>query len=639
MNKHQEQDIAYITTTTKNIKTEKYLGLVIVIAVVSTYTLILFNKFFPIEEGWFSVFAHEMAIGKTPYKDFFFFLQPLYQLEINVLIKIFGYAFIVMRFFGLTERLLLASVIYLIFLRALPAKYAALAAITSIAIFASNTTDVIYSYYQSCLLLGLISVYIILIYFSHALAKNETTRFDWLVVIAGIAGGLSFLTKQTTGLFVPLVILVISFIIMAKTSLAKAWRNTCLYLVGFFAPVAYVFYWLHTKGVLSYYIQQVYLGSKGSKGGSLITILFGFLPRILTANCISSILLLAIAGWLLCYFMPKIASCNKLLPIENKLIIFSPRDKNISFLITLGLLTITGVYLIYFSPLFFKIINKIYVFLNFFHLKLFFIHILFFIVIVLFIHYLVKFYKTQSKDNNENIYFILISAVSFAVMYAHGLSYSIEEHSVVPAFGLLFSYLILLNHPFAKIKNLIISLVCLSVIYLCAVQRISWPYEWWGWKEPDIRTANTIPTLPLLKGFRLSENTNKIITEITNFITTHSSKNDSIYTFPHIPLFYILSDRYPNTYALIHYFDVCPDSAAETDAKTLEKSPPKIIIWMEFPEDVWKFHENTFRQGHQSGQRKLQSLINKFITSKMYSVEKTYLTPTGYKLKILLKTV
>ncbi len=74
-------------------------------------------------------------------------------------------------------------------------------------------------------------------------------------------------------------------------------------------------------------------------------------------------------------------------------------------------------------------------------------------------------------------------------------------------------------------------------------QHIQWPYTWWGWTEPQIDKFQQTSTLPLLQGISLSPSTKKIYEEVTGLINQHTKLQDTIYEFPHMPIFYLLSHK------------------------------------------------------------------------------------------------
>lgn len=85
-------------------------------------------------------------------------------------------------------------------------------------------------------------------------------------------------------------------------------------------------------------------------------------------------------------------------------------------------------------------------------------------------------------------------------------------------------------------------------------------------------------------------------------------------------------------------FDVCPDLCAVRDAAELLRKPPAVIVNLEFPEEVWKFHENAFRKGVLSGQRKIAAAMNQLTGNGRYEAVGRFETPLGYPIKVWART-
>ena len=660
------------------LKNEKNLALICTVLVVLIYHLIFFNRFFPIQEGWFSTFAHKILSGYFPYKDFYLFVQPLFTLKITLLTYLFGDNFIVFRIEGLIERLILTALIFLTYSRIFSIKSTILVTLTTIAVYASNSTDVIYSYYQMCLLFAITSVYFAIIFI---LNSQNSKKHIW-IYLSGIFAALSFLTKQSTGLLISLTVLVIVFICIMKTDIKKAVVSCFFYIFGYFLPICIVFSWIYYNKAFVNYINQVYISGASSKG-SILQVLFGFWSSVFSPDYFIVFLIIFIPILLFRYFCLKhstevvvsIFQNNKIIKLSFFIflfyfiaqILFIATNIN-SITIPIEAILVSGVFLILWILLFIKnrineenklfgIVNqveaflkknkitfiliiagcclaafliplsnilffaKLYQALSIYYLKLLLVYCCFYLLIIFIIIYFIKIIK--GKGNTYNSIIFLLSAISFAIMYSHGMSFNIEEHSIVPALGLFIGLVInYKTESFNRLKNSIIYFACLAIIVSCAAQRYEWPYKWWGWTETPICNTTELSNIDSLEGFHLSHITNSTLTDICEIIKKNSSINDNIYTFPNIPIFYVLTNRYPNTFALVHYFDVCPDKIAEDDAKRLLSNPPKVIVNFDFSEGIWKFHEKAFRNGKQSGQRKIDSAIKKLIKTQNYKLKK-----------------
>lgn len=592
-----------------------HFGAFVAVIMILLYHLTFWNRFFPLQEGWFSVYADQIISGKIPYKDFYVYLQPLYPLLVTALIYVFGKGFIVLRALGLVEVSLLTLILYLLLSKLLSWPYAILATLTTIFIYTSATTDVVYSYYQASLLFILLASYFLYIYF---IKKEGRISFIWLV-LSGFFSGLAFLTKQSTGIILSIVL--ISFLFIVSLKLKKRQYSSLLYFgAGWIFPVFVILSWLYLKGAYSFYIQQVFKDVSSSKG-SFLVILFGFLKRALLPEYILLfsifVLLLGLDVLLKKRYGPKTIINTKYFYVSNYSIVF------LGFLLFLLI------------PRHYNLFNQLYVYLNFYKLKLAFVHLAFYFSIIALAYFFIKFKKEEY--DHKNVLLFLLSFISFAIMFSHGFSFTIEEHAVVPAFGLMLACAINYRSALNNLKNTLVVIICVLIIFLSGVQKYVWPYEWWGWREPIIAQAVEKPKLALLKYFYLSKQTNEVFNEVTTILNRNVSSKDKIYTFPSIPIFYFLTGRYPDTFSQIHYFDVCPDKIAIRDAEILLKNPPKAIVYLEFPEDAWRFHEDAFRGGKASGQRKIEKVVKKLVKNNNYFLAKSFTTSVNYKLKVWLK--
>ena len=162
-------------------------------------------------------------------------------------------------------------------------------------------------------------------------------------------------------------------------------------------------------------------------------------------------------------------------------------------------------------------------------------------------------------------------------------------------------------------------LICLSLL-----QHINYPYIWWGWASPAVRFSTAKSQLKALHGIYASPYTVKVVDEITALIQKNSSPLDTVYVFPHMPIFYWLANRYPATWALTDFFDVCPDVCAKEDAKRIKYHPPKVVVVQDFTREAWHAHEYVFRKGKLSGQRDIMQAIHQLIRQYAYKEVAVY---------------
>jgi hypothetical protein len=591
---------------------EAGIGLISILGLTLLYHLFFFNRSFPIQEGWFSLYAKYLEMGRMPYRDFYLFLPPLYPLKIEALMRLFGDGLLVFRVYALVERLLVVALAYRLFLKFATPRTAFLATFFSLFLYAGAPVDVIYSYYQTCLLLSLLAGHFML----QAVEKDS---WPWMwISLSGFMAGLAFMCKQSTGLFVLAALPVLLLVLLRGRGTMKILKMLGTYLAFSFLAVAPFLFWIHYNGAFGPFLSQVFLGGAASKG-TLTGLLFGFLKITFSAKYLP-------------WYILFLAACRRMSCAEDAaggLAQTAPAEPGWGLLNALGVLAIT-------VPLFLPRLSSIpYAATGFSYLKGIVINSSFIFVLAYCAWYLITAGNRDTAPRGKALF--LTAGISVAIMYAHGMSYALEEHAAFPAVGIIVCLLAGLPSLAGKAARYILLSGIMLFAALSASAKYAAPYAWWGWREADISNTTGKLEFPEGRGFCVSAYTATVLSDITSIIKTHTTPADSIYTFPNIPLFYFLTQRYPTTFALVHYFDVCPDRIAKADAERLAAAPPKIIVSLEFLEATWKFHEDTFRHGARSGQRDIAEVITRLTASKLYSLKRSYLTPGGDRLKVWVR--
>jgi hypothetical protein len=605
------------------------IGIGICLLIIGVYNVLFFNKYFPYAEGWFSVYAHQILQGQLPYRDFHFFLTPVYPYIIAAFQHIFGDGFIGLRILGMAVTLSLTTLLFLLFSRLFPVFIACVATIVSVVYWQSNVAWIGYNFLNLLHLFTLLSIFFICKYFDyddHSFKSGQGWKAMTFLFCAGLLSSLVFLTKQSDGFF----IVVFSFLAVAISSYAregfrKGLRSMAIYSLGVVIPILVLLIWLISNGILLSFWNQVFVGASSSKGG-VIAILFAWIPRLFTlANVCGLIVVILIIIALRIYCFPQGFMFNSV----------GDKDKNIYFPLTPKIMAAFSVILVLFMlcillPYWNTDLShnlKDNYFLNFIFQKVLLVSG-FTGSLFLFCIYLFKIVR-ERKTLYYDIF--IISTMSLGILWSTGTSSGIGDMGMILALGLLLGYLSLVRSYFNVSKILSLVFCVFLVLFTVSLKYIE-PYNWWGLVQPDIRTATTSLDVKYLEGFVVSEQTARIYTEVTSIVEKYTKPGDSIYTFPNIPVFYLLTDRYPDTFAIVSWFDVLSDKYAEEDARRLLETPPKAIIYLDVPEWVWKGHEEAFRGGKSSGQRKIQAAIEQLVVGGNYQLEAQYDVIDGYTL-------
>jgi hypothetical protein len=226
---------------------------------------------------------------------------------------------------------------------------------------------------------------------------------------------------------------------------------------------------------------------------------------------------------------------------------------------------------------------------------------------------------------------------SFVWTYASGFSCELEV-----AHGLLGTAIVIafmfdrININWKQYKPFLIIASGLVLLF-SVVTRNHINYDWWGWTE-FAHQENATSIIPAFHNFKLSSNTVRIYDKIYLDILNNTVPADYVFTYPHLTLFNYITNRLQPTFSPVHYFDVCPDDIAIKDAEILLQSPPKMIIYMEIPEQAYRFHEIFFRNGQPSGQRKIDAAVQEIITKYSYEKIDTFMSPEwNWSISVWLK--
>jgi hypothetical protein len=249
---------------------------------------------------------------------------------------------------------------------------------------------------------------------------------------------------------------------------------------------------------------------------------------------------------------------------------------------------------------------------------------------------LVFVYLFKIAEEKNKLYFdiFIISTASLGLIYGTGTSGGVGDAGLILAVGLMFGHLLLVRSYF-NVGKVVILTTCVFFMLFLASKKYIKPYYWWSLAQPDVRTATQPVKLKYLHGFLLSKETVRVYSEVISIVEKYTKPGDSIYAFPNIPVFYLLTNRRPDTFAIVNWFDVLPDKLAIDEAKHILWSPPKVIIWLDIPDSVWAEHEKMFRGGQLSGQRKIAMAVKELTSiGDRYILEAMFEVPEGCFLRV-----
>ncbi len=591
-------------------KFDKYYW-VIPVSVIALYNLIFFNKYYPITEGWFSTYSWLMSQGQFPYKDFYFFMTPLYLVIINIFTTIFGYSILYLRIFGIGAILLMTYFLYKNLQIIFGSAIAAFVSIVGIIYYQSGVAHITYDFTQFVTLFGLIQLYFLLKYINVSTVSDR--KIKW-IFIAGLFAGFAFLTKQSNGMMIAL----FSFAGLIILSLPKGKREflrvSSAYISGFTAPFLVTIFWLLSNSAFVQFKDQVFSSAVAAKGG-LGQIFFGWFKEVFNYDFLARakeiFIIFFVFGYWLYFFRLK-----KKEEVEINYLLL-PFVSLILFILVL-------------LPLFGHI-NWIYMFSRFGQMGIGNISVIAVSLSLILAIIGVVFYVLKRPFNKA---LILLSFVSLGFIYGNGTSAGLSEAGVFIGFCIFVS-LMLYCRSFLNLGKIFIILFCLSFTLNWVEIKYERPYYWWNATSADIRgNIRSTEKIQMLKGMYTSSENMKLIEEVTAEIISGSKPGDSILTFPNIPGFYLYGGRKLPGKAIVYWFDFLPDALAQKEAEEIRKNPPKVIVYLDLGSSVWEAHETLFRDGKPSGQRKIVEAFMYVVKSKKMHISKQYELANGVTLKV-----
>jgi hypothetical protein len=589
-----------------------WLGLSITLAPLLLYNLLFFNRYFPLTEGWFSMYARLIRAGQVPYRDFSLFLPPLYPLQLAAITSVFGDEFVVLRIVGVLVILGMGSLLYALLTRWFPAFAAAFATLVAMVYYQSGVAHITYDFTQFLTLYALLAVYFLVRHFE---AEPNPTASWWkrsrLLAFAGIWAALAFLTKQSNGAL----IVAGSILATLVASWSAGWRCTVRNLVvlagGMFLPVALTAGWLAWVGALPFAHDQILHGALRSKG-NLGRILFAWAGLF---NDVYIARLKTLAVYIIPpLFIEALVGCVLAHRIRHRL---HGAQLNVVLLAILLPLSMAAVLVPYFwAPAAHGVLASAGPALN---------------PAQSWLNYLIPLSTATS------IVLVLLAVAgsilgrpflplglaatavfSLGLVSGNGTSAGLSEVGCFLGLAFVVAWLMSRTADCMVLKGGIVILGCSYIIFLAGMKYES-PYAWWYIGEPDVRQATARARLPGLRGMRLSCRTAATVTEVVRAIQGNVPHGAPIFCFPHVPQFYLLTGHFPETVAKVHWFDFLPDDRARADAALLRRTPPAALIYVDLPEVVWTTHERLFRQGRPLGQRAILSAILDLRNSGRYA--------------------
>lgn len=584
-----------------------YKGFLFSVLFIAAFNWMWLDAYFPVTEGWFSAYAHRWIEGYLPYRDTRLFLPPLYTWQISIWERLFGPALWGLRLLGLISVTALAAVLYSLLRKFTSSFGAAIGAALSVICFESFNVFIPYDYHTFDTLYAVISVFFVVKSFESRVPGRVAGRELIFLLLSGFFAACCALVKHSMGALLLLTVFVIYLAGCRGEKIRQSLLRLLLLGLGAALPVAVFVFWLFAYSSPAGFYQDVVLGV-GAKG-SLASILFGFIGLQFTPRFIFQIMIAAA----IFFYLDRLAA-----PVRRE----TPPAGWLA-LAGAGVFVVGHHFVPYMElPRWFSSLH---------------LHASGFVVplaIAATVFSAIKGIPALGKPlTGQRFALLAVAALSCCLMYSTALSTLISAPGAFLGVGLAVSSV---WNKVSRIPRL--GALFLSIMFLYADGSVgakyARPYYWWNISAPGVRSGLTEFAPAILKGISTAPENKTAIEGTARIIIENTKPGDFIFAYPSIPIFYLLSDRWPPTKSLQHWYDTVDDAGVMEDLARLKAHPPRVIALLDLPPDAAVAHEKLFRAGKFSAQREMSGWIAAQIDAKVYKAAADFSLGGQTRLKV-----
>ncbi len=546
----------------------------------------------PSSSGIFVEFASLVRQGKIPYRDFFMVIPPLYTLKTAALMSVFGAHLIVLRLPEVITRCALAVMLFIWLARVVRVSHAVLGAVAAVVMFSTDSADALTSYHHEAVFWAFLSGFLL------SFAKWDAQKREAaLMAGAGACCSLSLLTAQTTGAGITLAMAFVIAVLGARMAgISGALTRLAAYAAGWAVPAGALALWLGSRGALGPFLNEVFISGPSSKGS-----LGAILGRVIVQPFESRLSAFEVVVAVACGIVLILLIHQK----HGQPIVERRRRDMAVYVVVIASALAFGLIASRYSMRLPRTAD----------IESLSLRIGFFGTAVLAIYYTVLLQRWPATPEERQRW--LLTVVGFTTAYMLSFSWSAYGPMAFPSLGIVIAFAMkAFEECSGKLRRLMqYALVAATACLLLTAQydKAQVPFGWVGWTDPPVRTATATSEHPFLSGVRMGPEVKDFTQDLNRFITQNSRPGEPVFIFSYQPMFYFLSNRWPPTFAQVHWFDVAPDSVCREDAQRLVQAKPAVIVDFVISPSEFEVNERIFRHGARSGQRDLYDQMHVLI--------------------------
>jgi hypothetical protein len=428
--------------------------------------------------------------------------------------------------------------------------------------------------------------------------RRDNLKNMLLIASAGTCCSISFLTKQTVGggITVALLIVLVGLSIR-DVGVRSAILRLIALCVGWAVPAAALLWWLEGKGAVGAFMRAIFVDGPSAKGSPRAIFLRVFFYLGSGQPSVDIFFSFCALAFMVIVVLAARSGMRARPSVGTR--------AQLAIIAALGSGSLVAGYML--GGVFGHVLFRAVLLLEFCS-----IHLGFLGSLALTIYYAFVLLQ-RVLTHVERQRWILVTS-SFWICYTLSWSDGAWGPMAFPCLGVVIAFGLEYLSSMHGTRALRFAIAAGTMLLLVAseIGRVHAPYVWEGWSDAPIRSAVASSSQPILAGMYMSPETADFTDRLTRIIQSHSQISDPVFIYSYQPLWYVLANRWPPTFAQVHYFDVAPDDICRSDAERIVKARPTVIVDFNGDRDL-ALGEQQFRDGKHSGQRDLYERMNQLI--------------------------
>jgi hypothetical protein len=528
----------------------------------------------------------------------------LYTYICTGMVAVFGNSLLAFRILGALLFVFIAVIVYLIFKEFVPSWIAATGAVLAAFAFQTDVFYISYDYHSFCMAFTLLICFFILrTIIRKYQGKELNTNLNMLA--AGIACALVTLFRPQSGVMI-FAFLIISFIFMhiSLKTIKFNYKEMCCFLIGIVVPILITGMLLVSVDAFGPCVEMVFFG--GTKG-DVISMLFGWVPRLMRAVIFPALIL--IPYLVLVIFKERSAE------------LYNDKKNLVLFFVMVLVLAVVIVALFTSLSLSSGVFNLYFQWQN----------TMFLLGSTIFLALLIKVIRSSRRNeplSDFDLFGSFFGGFAFVVSWTIATSGGDSNCGNALFFGFLIVTLLYYSVELPQItKKDVIRIFSLSfVIFLVATSvssKVMEPHYWWGDTVTPYPLCTYETDIDYFHGIGMSSDDKYMYEDFVNNANMFLGLDDELYCYANISVFYTLANKVPSVKSPVPWFDVSRSATIYEDLEYLKLNNPKMIIFSDHTMEVLELHEELY--GGKPAHRELYNwLLDCKSGANGYSVIATY---------------